>query len=162
MACVAEAKTWTDYALALAPLVISGVVAGIVFAQWKLGREKLRLDLYDRRFEVWDSIFDFYGALIGWKGTPTDVIARGRFFKAYQASRFLFKEEAGITALYKKLNDDAAYVIGFKENHDSFRADPATYMSMFNRVQEIQTKGFDEALTELKVKMKPYLDFHSI
>ena len=31
---------------------------------------KARLDLYNRRFEIFVSIFDFYEALIGWKGTP--------------------------------------------------------------------------------------------
>jgi hypothetical protein len=34
-----------------------------------IAREKLRLDLYNRRFEIFSSIFDFYNAMIFWEGT---------------------------------------------------------------------------------------------
>ncbi len=37
--------------------------------QADIAREKLRHDLYDRRFEIFSGIFDFYDAMILWKGT---------------------------------------------------------------------------------------------
>jgi hypothetical protein len=60
-----------------------------------IAREKLRLDLYDRRFEIFSSIFDFYNAMISWTGTLEQEEARARFFRAYQESGFLFTRESG-------------------------------------------------------------------
>ena len=127
-----------------------------------LQNEKFRLELYDRRFEIFDSIFPFYDAMVSWKGTPEQREARTRFFRAYHESEFLFSEESGIPALLKKLNDDAAKVIGFKEEKDSFKSDPVLMNRLFMEVQDIQTKGFEEGLARLKAAMHSYLDFSKV
>jgi len=95
--------------------------------QAELAREKLRHDLYNRRFEIFSSIFDFYYAVISWKETPTpeQQAARQRFFKAYQESVFLFTKESGIPDLLKMLNDEGGEVIYFRENPDKHKGDPA-------------------------------------
>jgi hypothetical protein len=49
---------------------------------------KLRLDLYNRRFQIFVSIFDFYEALIGWTGTPEQRAAQTRFFRATRSPGF--------------------------------------------------------------------------
>jgi hypothetical protein len=41
--------------------------------------EKIRMDLYNRRFEIFVSIFAFYEAMISWKGTPEQIAARNKF-----------------------------------------------------------------------------------
>ena len=74
--------------------VVAVVVTGyFAWHQKEIAREKLRLDLYDRRFEIFSSIFDFYKAMISWEGTPEQEKARDRFFRAYQESGFLFTKE---------------------------------------------------------------------
>jgi hypothetical protein len=69
----------------LASLVVVGVTGyfgwhqrEIAREQARIAREKLRLDLYDRRFEIFTSIFDFYDAMISWKGTREQEKARIR------------------------------------------------------------------------------------
>lgn len=128
----------------------------------QLQNEKLRLDLYDRRFEIFDSIFDFYDAMVSWKATPEQKGARKRFFRAYQEAGFLFTKESGIPDLLKSLNDDAMKVIGYKEHRDSYKADPALSLQLFNEATEIQTRVFDEGLTKLRAAMFQYLDFTKI
>jgi hypothetical protein len=127
-----------------------------------LQNEKLRLDLYDRRFEIFSSIFDFYEAMTGWEGTPEQKAARTRFFRAYQESGFLFTQASGIPDILKMLNDEAAKVIGYKENRDSYKSDPTFSREQFNQVTDIQIRVFDDGLAKLKAAMFPYLDFSKI
>ena len=128
----------------------------------QLQNEKLRLDLYDRRFEIFSSIFDFYEAMISWEGTPEQKEARKRFFRAYQESGFLFTKESGIPDLLKSLNDDAMKVIGYKENRESYKSDPAFSLKQFNQATHIQINVFDEGLSKLRAAMFQYLDFSKV
>ena len=124
--------------------------------------ETIRLDLYNRRFEIFSSIFNFHEALVSWKGTPEQIAARARFFRAYQEAGFLFQKGSGIEELFNELNQGGAKVIGFKEHSDDFKADPAVYMAQRQETNRIMTTVFTEALGKLKVAISPYLDFHNI
>jgi hypothetical protein len=98
--------------------------------------------------------------LISWHGSPEQVAARTRFFRAYQESGFLFAKNSGIEELLKKLNEEAAKVIGFKEHSEKFKSDPALMMRLFNETTDIQTKVFSDGLAQLKRAMSEYLNFH--
>ena len=132
--------------------------------QADLARDKLRHDLYNRRFEIFSSIFDFYNAMISWNATPTpeQQAARQRFFRAYQESGFLFTKESGIPDLLKMLNDEGARVIGYKEHPGIYKGDPAKMIEQFGKMNDIQLKVFDEGLEKLKAAMHQYLDFSKI
>src|SRR5271166_632205 len=130
--------------------------------QTRIAAEKLRHDLYDRRFAIIVSIFEYYQAIISWAGTEEQKAARDRFFRAYQEAGFLFKSESRIEAILKELNDDGNKVIGFKEHSDQFRPHPALYLEKFNESTDIQTKKFDDGLRQLKVALRQYLDFANL
>jgi hypothetical protein len=130
--------------------------------QTRLAREKLRHDLFERRWSIFSSIFDYYYAIISWRGTPDQMAVRDRFFRAYQESRFLFSKESGIEDVLKELNDKGAKVIGFKEHGEEFRSDPELYLKSFKEVQQIQTYDFQEALAKVKSAMAGYLNFHEV
>jgi hypothetical protein len=125
---------------------------------------KIRLDLYDRRFQIFVSIFDFYEALVSWQGqgTPEQLAAKAKFFRAYQESGFLFSKESGIQGTLKKLLDDSGTVIGFKEHGESYRADTELYLKQFNEMNRVLTTGFDDGLAKLRVAMAEYLNFQAI
>jgi hypothetical protein len=151
---------------ALAAVGVTGYFAwhqrAIAREQARIAREKLRLDLYDRRFEIFISIFDFYDAMISWKGTPEQQEARTKFFRAYQESGFLFTKESGIETLLKTLNDEGMKVIGFKEHSDSYKSDPALMIDQFNKASDIQLRVFDEGLAKLRAAMHQFLDFSKV
>jgi hypothetical protein len=146
----------------IAALAAVYVTAHFARKQAWLAREKLRYDLFDRRLQIFSSIFDFYNAMIAWSGTPEQIAARERFFRAYQESRFLFKRESGIEALLKDLNDKGMKVIGFKENRELLRQDPATFIKYFEETSKIQTTDFEEGLAKLKESISKYLNFHDL
>jgi hypothetical protein len=103
-----------------AAAIIASVTA--VFVTYRLGkeqsrlaREKLRLDLYDRRWKVFRSVFDFYYVMIAWTGTDEQKLVRDQFFMAYQESSFLFEPADGIEQILKDLNDKGRKVMSYKD-----------------------------------------------
>ena len=62
-----------DFAGPAAAIIASGVAVFVTYRlgreQARLSREKLRLDLYERRWKIFKSIFDFYYVMIAWTGT---------------------------------------------------------------------------------------------
>ncbi|MDI1344808.1 MAG: hypothetical protein PSV22_11995 [Pseudolabrys sp.] len=127
--------------------------------QAQLASEKLRYDLFDRRLKIFESIFEFYKAMIGWAGTPEQNIARDRFFASYQESAFLFDKDSGIEALMKELNDKGARAIGLKEILKDLKGDPESMIKFHSEMTEIHTTGFDAGLSKLKIAIAPYLYF---
>jgi hypothetical protein len=133
--------------------------AEIAQQQADLAREKLRHDLYNRRFEIFTSLFDFYNAMIFWKKPPTveQQAARQRFFRAYQESVFLFTKESGIADLLNTLNDKGNAIID--------RPDPSIYKGNSDLLIEEDKKhtdnlrAFESGLEQLRAAMYPYLDF---
>jgi hypothetical protein len=124
---------------------------------------KVRLDLYNRRFEIFVSIFDFYEALIGWKGTPEQRAAQTRFFRAYQESGFLFSKESGIEETLKRLHEASGKVIGFKEHGEAFKSGGVEfYLEQFKEMNRVLLVDFDAALPKLKAELGKYLNFHTI
>jgi hypothetical protein len=124
---------------------------------------KLRLDLYNRRFQIFVSIFDFYEALLGWKGTPEQRAAQTRFFRAYQESEFLFSKESGIEDTLKRLHEESAKVIGFKECGEDYKSGGVEfYLERFKEANHVLLVEFDAGLARLKAAMGEYLNFHTV
>jgi hypothetical protein len=159
MTCSQWYQIFKDFAGPIATIIAAlaalSVTAYFAWHQKKIAKEqadiaeeKLRLDLYDRRFEIFSSIFDFHTAVILWEGSPEQQKARQRFFRAYQSSGFLFKKESGIEDLLKKVHENGVEIIGSKNyDPDGFLLTPQ-HLSIF-----------EESLRELKAAMHPYLDF---
>jgi len=63
--CV-DSKTWLDNSDKVATIVIAIFVASIGAFQWFTAHEKLRLDLYSRRFDVYSCTIDFVQAMMEW------------------------------------------------------------------------------------------------
>ena len=125
----------------------------------RIAKDKLRVDLFDRRLAVFSSIFDFYDAMLSWQGTPEQTAAKVRFFRAYQEAGFLFEKESGIEEILKNLNGKGMRVIGLKENKEALREDRALMLQLFNEIQDIQVNIFPDGLTRLKSAMLQYMSF---
>jgi hypothetical protein len=100
MCDVSSAIPW----IALAVSVVSVCFAG---AAWWTSREKLRLDLYNRRFDVYSRTLDFYHALLSWEPTELEKAktslldspelgnTQKSFIKASREAQFLFDDDSG-------------------------------------------------------------------
>jgi hypothetical protein len=129
--------------------------------QAKSAREKIRYDLFDRRFKIFENVFDFYYAMIAWNDTPEQNAVKDRYFKGYQASAFLFSKESGVEKTLEDFLDDANKVIYFRKNGDDSKEDHELYMRLFKESTRIQTFGAEEHLAKIKSAMSEYLNFEN-
>jgi hypothetical protein len=127
-----------------------------------LQNEKLRLDLFNRRFVIFDRIFDFYSAMFHWTGSDEQKSIQTQFFRSQHEAVFLFSEESGIPALLKSMDEKSRKVIAFKENPEAFKSDPAFFKKWQGEVMDIETRTFEEDFLKLKAAIRPYLDFSKI
>ena len=106
-----ELPYWLLVLNALAPLfaflgtlVIGGVAAHIAHGQWRTTRDKLRLDLFDRRFAVYEAAMKF---VLGLTGSATvDAKSMREYLIATRQAAFLF-DDASIPQYLKKLANEA-------------------------------------------------------
>ena len=59
------AKDWVDYLAALLTPTIAVVGIGIAVLQWKTNRNRLKHELFDRRYEQFVAVRDFLGSIMG-------------------------------------------------------------------------------------------------
>jgi len=62
---------WTAYLTALLTPTVAILGAFIAFRQWKLAQNKLKLDLFDRRFKVYEAARKFLSSVVT-NGEVTD------------------------------------------------------------------------------------------
>jgi hypothetical protein len=145
----------------IATVVIAIYVAFIGTFQWVTAREKLRLDLYNRRFDVYVSALDFMQALSMWNDIPHEQKhpKRVRFIQATRESRFLFADEPRILALLEEFNTRSFQVTGYEEHlKPYFAAMPKEVMASYNEKQS-NIEWITASIEQLEVLLTPYLAF---
>lgn len=91
---------WTGYATAIAVPIIALIGAWIAFRQSQIARNKLKLDLYDRRFKVYEAVQQTLGVITtqGKLGLGDEVM----YLTGIQSAKWLFGPEVA-TYLDKEL-----------------------------------------------------------
>jgi hypothetical protein len=104
---------WMDIVAAFGPVII-GLLLGIITAlQWWTARDKLRLDLFDKRFAVWVALTDLLRTV---GRTDVDVrIALQRFTLDTSDAKFLFLDRVVVY-----LETVRNKVIDYMEAHQEF------------------------------------------
>jgi hypothetical protein len=97
---------WVDIVVKLTPafvtLVVGIVAAGIGYLQYRLGHDKLRLDLFSKRLEAYEKLQEFF--LSVFRTGSVDDATLAALAEARYKSRFLFgpEVEASFDVLWKK------------------------------------------------------------
>jgi hypothetical protein len=153
-------------------VVISVVSACVAFAAWRTSREKLRLDLYNRRFDIYSRALDLLHILETWQPSeqeknstslqqsPDLEKAQRAFTKASREAQFLFDDASGVHKLLEQMHADVIAVIGFKRDIGP---------KMRGAELAVENQKFTERLSRiygaaplLEKGMKKYLDFHAL
>ena len=144
------------------------LTATIAIGTWLITRrqattseEKLRLDLYERRFDVYSRSIDFYQSLESWTGSQSNRETHRLFIKAKLESSFLFPVESGIQKRLQEMDGGAFKLIGYKDTLVGSSIDAHT-KSRFHGEAMGGLSNFDKGIQELQAQMAPYLDFHDI
>jgi hypothetical protein len=145
----------------IATVVIALYVASIGTFQWFTARDKIRLDLYDRRFEVYLSALDFMQALMMWTSVPSEerLPKRIAFIRASRESRFLFADDVRIFHLLDEFNTRSFKVTGYIEELSKYMAImPKETLAAYDEKQS-SMEWIMASIAELETLMMPYLAF---
>ena len=116
-----KCQTMSNLSGALTPL-IAVIAAYVAYQQYHTNRDKLRLDLYDRRFELYTALVDLCTSVAS-SGIPGST-EFGKFVQARHKTQFLF--DTGVATyieamrlkaiqaeyLHKRLEDDQRPPVG--------------------------------------------------
>jgi len=145
----------------VATIVIALYVAYLARMQWVTAREKLRLDLYNRRFDVYLSALDFMQSLMTWPDVPIDQrkAKRIQFIRSMRESRFLFADDPRILRLLEQFHGHSFKVTGFEEElKQYFTQMPRETLAAYNEKQA-SLEWIGASIQQLEELMTPYLAF---
>jgi len=146
------------------------VVAGLA---WWTSHQKLRLDLYNRRFDVYSRTLDFFQELSAWKPTELEKISTSfqvspelrttqrAFIKAKMEARFLFREDSGIQELLEQMHIDTIWIFGYNRNSQQLKTQTEMMLSGFREFTE-RSARIHESIPLLEKKLEDYLDFRAV
>jgi hypothetical protein len=154
-------------------LAVSAASAFFAGAAWVTNREKVRLDLYNRRFDVYSRTLDFLHALGVWKPTESEKTstsleehpelwkAQSAFIKASREAQFLFADDSGVHKRLEQMHVDTMGIIGYKRDLAPKLNHPPDMIREHKNFEDRQTR-IRESISLLEQEMSEYLDFHAL
>lgn len=155
------AKDWLDIALGVTTPIVAIYAVWIARQQGRINRDKLRLDLYQRRFHIYESVVAFYAALLGSKEQMrTDEFTQKQmdFIRSVRESRFLFDEASGIHERLEMLSSKYYAIVGYKTEAQAIANDPPSVIK-WHQDMVAALALFEKSIGELESAMLPYLMF---
>jgi hypothetical protein len=80
-----------DFFTALIPIAIAVLGSYIAIQQYRTNRRKLKIDLFDKRYEIYDAINKYLVVVI--KGNHNNLTYQQDFTAGTRGAQFLFNEE---------------------------------------------------------------------
>lgn len=145
---------------AVSTITVAAYVAVISRRQWQTNQEKLRFDLYDRRFEIYLTVLNFYQALVLWDGSAEQVALQMPFLRSYRESMFLFPPESGVYELLTEFHTHAYNIT----QYEKFRLIWQRAGLLIEKTNERldSTDWIVRSIETLEEKMKPFISFHRL
>lgn len=159
--CSTYQKSYYDWIVVIAPVLISAAVAVVGVFQYKVNKNKLRLDLYNRRFIVYEQSLAYFQSYYSQVSTSEYIDeCANNFSRVFRESLFLFGEDSEAYKLLIELNDTLSFLIQFNKKFKSEPYDQETlkaWVSIKESKQEplIIMKALEKALM-------PWLDFKRV
>jgi hypothetical protein len=143
-------------------LIVSVASAGFAGSAFWVSREKLRLDLYNRRFEIFRAAVDFSNVISAWTGSDEQTATRQLFIRAVVESQFLFSKESGIFEILSEVHTKSFKRLAMDtlREHAAIMPKEVAQAAM-ESVEAVNWIVF-EAVPQLAEKMKPFLNFHTL
>ncbi|QFZ93351.2 hypothetical protein [Synechococcus elongatus] len=149
--------------LELVRLIPPAVIAGFAFVQWRTSRTNLRLGIYQRRFQIYESFLMFYQILTAGEVTEESqykAIHR-KFIAAKQEAKYLFGKNNKIYEYLEKVHIKSFHIKGFHDQalHGTLTNEQKAelHKNVLANLQELQ--HIHEQIEHL---LEKYLDFSEI
>lgn len=145
---------WLQVAKIITPVLMGAFLAYIAWQQMLTNKNKLKLDLYNKRFEVYTDALKFYQELMGEEVSKNTHI---RFINSKEASMFLFSKEPSIYKLLDQMHSESFKIIGFKRHGKELSGHPEQFIESNDNAQKT-LQWFDEQMAVLRNKMLIFLN----
>lgn len=140
--------------LSIAAALVSLATLTVGYTQMKIASAKVKLDLYNKRFNVYVSALEYYQAF--WDKNGGDLKVKGaEFIKCYRESQFLFSEKSGVYATLTVIKDSAGVIKIYEEMKAEGKKDLGELHSKSVTARE----KIGNALQTLEKQMAKYIDF---
>jgi hypothetical protein len=145
---------------AVSTTIVAAYVAVISRRQWKINQEKLRFDLYNRRFEIYLTVLNFYQALALWDGSAEQIALEMPFLRAYRESMFLFPPKSGVYELLTEFQRHSYNITKFEKFRPMFQNAGILPAKTIDRINSLD--WILRSIETLEEKMKPFISFHRL
>jgi hypothetical protein len=138
--------------------IMSGIALVISAFAFFVASEKLRLDLYNKRFEVYQRTVKFYLAMFA-KDKDSEALAmlRRDFIIASREAQFLFSPKSGVYDLLVKLLKESNKITEPSKKPEGLVGQAAVD---FVIEQSTGTTSWNYGMEHLEVLIAPYLNYH--
>lgn len=148
--------------------VIVSVVGGVVglialtvaWSQMRIASAKTKLDLYNKRFNVYLAALEFYQCAYS-KTRESQEEKANKLTQAYRESRFLFDAKDGIYETLGRIQEGGSVI----RIHDEIRKNPDSDLDMARKVYEKYMAALldmEKDILVLEDQLKYYLGFHNV
>lgn len=135
--------------------IMASFLAYIAYQQFLVNKNKLKLELYSKRFEIYTITLQFYQELIT-NGATSET--HKEFIKQKEAAKFLFSEDLSIYSLLNKMHEKSFKVKAFKSNRSELEKHPEQFDKVAKESLEV-VNWLEVALKELNTKLNKFLSF---
>jgi hypothetical protein len=153
---------WPGWLTLFTTTIVGCIAVYIARQQWRTNREKLRLDLYQKRFSVYESTLAYHQLVIlpsTISNEEKDKIGRD-FIKACRESQFLFSFEDGVFNLLNEIRQQAYFLANYKTPPAS--DDPEIFKQSAQRNFDANKFLHEDSIPKLEDKLAKYLNFHRL
>lgn len=150
-------STW----IGVVTTVVAICVAFISFLQWKTNARKLRLDLYEKRFQIYLRVLAFYQQIIVWENREHQIALQEPFIAAFRESLFMFPPKSRVYDLLSEFHQRAFFITKFTQMMEGLQGMNKERIEQSNKRTE-HVNWLLGSMTEIEERMKPYLKFHSV
>ncbi|HVZ71640.1 MAG TPA: hypothetical protein VHJ20_04635 [Polyangia bacterium] len=157
---MASEHTWLPILSAIMSTTLAAMALWVASRQSKTNMAKLRLDLYDKRFAIYETALAFYQELAGspdaLESEAFKALHRG-FTKAHRETQFLFDDDSGVFELMGRISVDSYKIIATKKHARELRGDVA--VKMVAEANDVYAK-IEKAMNDLERAIGPYIRFN--
>ncbi|RDV27930.1 hypothetical protein DXV75_02865 [Alteromonas aestuariivivens] len=140
----------------LLPIFISVILGVIAYQQMLINRNKLKLDLYNKRFEVYLSALTFYQEVTS--DGPSKECHRD-FINKKESAYFLFSKNQKIYELLNKMHSESFKISAYRTGADQLKDSPDVLRKAREDSQNALS-WFNGVVDLLREEMKSYLSFN--
>ena len=161
MICNTNQKDYYDWALVLVPIFISVAVALISFFQYRINSHKFRLDLYNRRFSVYEKALAYFQSYYSSCANVALVDdCATDFIRVYRESIFLFGADSTVYRELTVLKDTLSFLVQFDRKFKTEPRDPDQYKE-WSKLKQSKPDPHT-IMAALENALLPWLDFKKV